>query len=115
MPDPANPTDFERSDAPPGLLLGLAAGFAASVAAVLLTLALGFPSALGDIAKGPLAPLPPQPRLQAAPLLDRIAYERRETRRLESYGWADPAHRRVHVPVEGAMREVAAKGWTDGR
>ena len=113
MPETANPTDYERSDAPPGLLVALAVGLAVTVIGVMIALAFLFPNALADCPKGPVQPLPPAPRLQIEPRGDLIAYETAKTRRLESYGWANRARGRVHVPVEAAMRDVAAKGWRD--
>jgi hypothetical protein len=111
MPDVANPTDFERSDVPPRLLAALAIGFALTVAAVLVALSLAFPEAIGDIDKGPLSALPPQPRLQIAPREARRAYEQDAARRLHGYGWADQGRQRVREPIERAMREVAGQGW----
>lgn len=116
MRDSANPTDFERSDVPPGLLLALAFGFVLTVAVVMASLAGAFPHALRDADKGPVGTLPPAPRLQAAPRRDLVAYETAERRRLATYGWSDLAQGRIHVPVEQAMREVAAQGWrSEGR
>ncbi len=111
MSDSANPAGFERSDVPPPLLIALALGFALIVAAVMTALAFAFPHALHDQEKGPLSALPPAPQLQIAPQRDRVAYEQAERRRLATYGWSDRARGRVRVPVDRAMREVAAGGW----
>lgn len=111
MSDSANPAGFERSDVPPPLLLALAIGFALTVALVMGCLAYGFPRATHDIYKGPIAALPPAPRLQTAPRRDLAAYEAAERRRLNSYGWSDRAQGRTQLPVEQAMRKVAAEGW----
>jgi hypothetical protein len=107
----SNPAGFERSDVPPPLLLALAIGFLLTVAIVLGAVAAVFPRAVHDQDKGPVAALPPAPRLQTAPRREFVAYEQAERRRLETYGWTDRAQGHVHVPVDQAMREVAAAGW----
>ena len=111
MSHSANPAGFERSDVPPPLLAALAAGFAVTVALVMIVLAAAFPRTLHDQLRGPVAALPPAPRLQTAPRRDRVAYEAAERRRLQTYGWSDRAQGRVRVPVDQAMRAVAAQGW----
>ncbi|HEY1604940.1 MAG TPA: hypothetical protein VGF77_05025 [Allosphingosinicella sp.] len=111
MSDSANPADFERSDVPPLLLLALAFGFVLTVAVTMAVLAGAFPRALHDVHRGPVQALPPAPRLQTAPWRDLAAYEAAERRRLESYGWSDRARGQVRMPVEQAMRQVAAQGW----
>ena len=113
MSDSANPAGFERSDVPATLLLALAIGFLLTVAIVLGAVAAVFPGALHDRYKGPVAALPPAPRLQTAPRREFAAYDEAERRRLASYGWSGRGGGRVHVPVEQAMREVAAGGWRD--
>jgi hypothetical protein len=111
MSDSANPAGYERSDVPPLLLLALAFGFALTVAIVMTVLAAIYPHSLNDDFKGPLQALPPAPRLQTAPRRDLVAYQVAEHRRLGTYGWADRSQGRVRVPVEQAMRQVAAQGW----
>ncbi|HEX5183464.1 MAG TPA: hypothetical protein VFW19_09970 [Allosphingosinicella sp.] len=111
MSDSANPADFERSDVPPLLLLALALGFAVAVALTMAVLAGAYPRALRDVDRGPVQALPPAPRLQTAPGRDLDAYRAAERRRLETYGWSDRAQGRVRVPVDQAMRRVAAEGW----
>ena len=111
MSESANPAGYERSDVPPVLLLALAAGFALTVAIVMSILAATYPRSLDDGIKGPIQALPPAPRLQSAPRRDLVAYEAAERRRLDTYGWSDRAQGRVRVPVDRAMRQVAAEGW----
>jgi hypothetical protein len=55
---------------------------------------------------------PPQPRLQVDPLADRQAVLGPE-RLAATYGWTDKARGRAHVPVEVAMRLLAARGWPE--
>lgn len=114
MPDTLNPTDFERSDASPLLLVALIAGLGLIVIGVMIALAFLFPNAQADRDAMPVRPLPPEPRLQIDPRADLVAYRRGEVRRLESYGWVDRASGRAHVPIEQAMRQVAREGWRGG-
>ena len=51
--------------------------------------------------------LPPQPRLQANPPMDRVAQYRLQAEQLDSYGWTDPSHRFAHIPIERAMALLA--------
>ena len=51
--------------------------------------------------------VPPAPRLQSAPEQDWRALRDEQTRRLNSYGWADKARGTVHIPIERAMDEMA--------
>jgi hypothetical protein len=111
MSESANPAGYERSDVPPLLLLALAAGFALTVAIVMSVLAAAYPHSLNDDFKGPVQALPSAPRLQIAPRRDLVAYDAAERRRLQTYGWSDRAQGRVRVPVDQAMRQVAAQGW----
>ena len=94
-------TDYERSDVPPRLLAALAAGLVASIAAVLIGVALAFPFALAPPGRGPTQPLPPQPRLETDPSADVANYRAVERRRL--------------ARIDEAMNEVAAEGWSDGK
>jgi hypothetical protein len=63
----------------------------------------------------PLAPpdsvaLPPEPRLQASPILEIERFRAAEERRLHEYGWVDKDAGVVHIPVEEAMRLTVQRG-----
>ena len=113
MTDGGSEVGFERSDAPPRLVALLAAGLAATICAVLVTLALVFPSTLTPTSRGPLRPLPPQPQLQTDPAGDLARYRHIEQDRLHKYAWTSDGH--VAVPIDQAMNAVAAQGWSDGQ
>jgi hypothetical protein len=49
------------------------------------------------------------PVLQAQPQVDRAAYFRGKEERLHSYGWVDRKQGVAHIPVEQAMRMLAAQ------
>jgi len=99
MSDSLHAQDFERSDAPPWLIVALAAGLAATVIGLMLVLALLFPQALVDRPKGPIDPLPPAPRLQVRPRADLARTEAAEAKGLRT--------------IDAAMRAVAAEGWRE--
>lgn len=53
---------------------------------------------------------PPPPVLQTDPATDLRDFRAEEEARLESYGWVDRSKGVVHIPIEQAMKEAAAKG-----
>ena len=55
-----------------------------------------------------MAPLPPL--LQEHPNGDLAAFRAQEDALLQSYGWVDKELGRVHIPIDEAMRIVAAQG-----
>ena len=54
--------------------------------------------------------LPPGPRLQAAPLQDLEQLRAQEEKELTSYGWVDAKAGIVHIPIDEAIKIVAARG-----
>lgn len=54
--------------------------------------------------------LPPEPRLQEKPWLDFDKYYDTQMRRLSTFGWVDRDRNVVHVPIEQAIKDVAARG-----
>ncbi len=55
-----------------------------------------------------MAPLPPL--LQEYPYRDLADFRAHEDALLQSYGWVDKDLGRVHIPIDEAMRLVAAQG-----
>jgi hypothetical protein len=53
--------------------------------------------------------IPPSPRLQAAPPLDRAVQYGAQAQKLHSYGWVDGDHRAAHIPIERAMKVMAGE------
>lgn len=94
-------TDYERSDVSPALLAALAGGLALTVALLLFALRIAYPGAARPEERGPLQPLPVQPRLEPAPGQRLQAYRQQESKKLQG--------------IDQAMRAVAARGWNDGR
>lgn len=54
--------------------------------------------------------LPPEPRLQAEPRLDLKALREGEDTILTTYAWIDPSRGIARIPVEDAIKIVAARG-----
>jgi len=62
-------------------------------------------------------PAYPNPKLQPNPAVDWQVFYAQEMARLNSAGWLDRAAGTVHIPIDQAMRAVAAegiKGWPTG-
>jgi hypothetical protein len=78
------------------------------LAIVLLVYAWARPALTAGAA--PVRPLPPQPRLQAAPAADLAAVRTLQQSQLEGYRWVDEAHTVARIPVERAMALLAAAG-----
>jgi cytoskeletal protein RodZ len=53
---------------------------------------------------------PPGPRLQTSPLQDLEQLRAQEEKELTSYGWVDPKAGIVHIPIDEAIKIVAARG-----
>ena len=59
----------------------------------------------------------PSPKLQPSPPVDMSVFYAGEMKQLNSAGWQDKAAGTVHIPIEQAMRAVAAegiRGWPTG-
>src|SRR6201995_2408972 len=91
----------------------MALGFAATFAAILLSLLLvmwRYPSIEVDRRlAGPL-PVFPQPRLQPDPAADLRQFLDSEQARLNSSGWLDRAHGVAHIRIDDAMQRIAQQG-----
>jgi hypothetical protein len=57
----------------------------------------------------------PAPRLQPAPQDERAAYFAEKEKRLGSYGWIDRPGGVAHIPLEEAMRLMAARQQQGGK
>ena len=54
--------------------------------------------------------LPPQPRLQAKPGADLRSYCGEQIRKLNTYGWVDPANGVVRIPIDRAIDATIERG-----
>lgn len=105
-------TDYERADASPKLVGGLALGLLVTVCTISAVLFAVYPSARAPVGQRQ-APTMPEPRLQIDPNAELARLRARETARLESYGWVDSQRGVVHIPIDEAMRRVARQGVPD--
>ena len=78
------------------------------IACILVALWVYPMSHLDRMLRWPLANYP-EPELQPNPRADMSAFYAGEMRALDSRGW-DGAHRVAHIPIDEAMRQVAAEG-----
>lgn len=93
-----------------------------SLAGVLLLLLIGlaalmFPREMKDQRFTEPFPNWPAPRLQSDPAADMRQFHTEEMRELNSAGWRDRAANTVHIPIDQAMRLMAAEGipgWPAG-
>lgn len=110
---PRNPdVAVERSDAPPRLFGFLAAGLAAFMAISFVALWLIYPRSVSGPSDDPRQPSA-KPALQVDPAADLAAHRAAEAKELADYGWVDRAHGVVRIPIDQAMRDVAASGIPD--
>jgi len=52
------------------------------------------------------------PKVQAYPRRDMVLFRREEEQKVNGYGWVDQRKGVAHVPVEKAIEEIAAGGFT---
>ncbi|MGH9430450.1 MAG: hypothetical protein ACRD3T_02800 [Terriglobia bacterium] len=55
--------------------------------------------------------IPPEPHLQVSSSTDLETYRKQQTETLDSYGWVDPKHTVVHIPIDQAMDIMLQKGF----
>ena len=102
-------TAYEQADWPLGAIgLVLAATLILLVISPLVMI-VAFPTTPADVSRA-LSVKPPQPQLQTDPSADLAKFRTHEDKRLNSYYWIDKKKGIVHIPVEQAMREIAAEG-----
>lgn len=105
-------TAIERSDVDVKLIGIVALGVVLFVSLAPFILTRIYHRALGDVRRT-LDIHPPAPMLQLNPPADLAKFRAREDDQLDSYGWVDRAKGIVHIPIEQAMKDVAARGLPD--
>ena len=93
-----------------GFVLGLVGVSGAAVIATALVLAWIFPETPGARFVPAHLPSSPVPALQTSPRADMARFYAEEMQQLNSAGWIDRTSGRVHMPIEAAMRKLAAEG-----
>lgn len=102
----------ERTDAPLWLYAALAAGLVAFFVVSVVALRFIYPGSVSgpsDAPRGQSA----KPALQINAPADLVAHRAAEQQQLTSYGWVDRQAGIVHIPIDRAMRDVAASGIKD--
>lgn len=99
--------DYERSD----VSLRLIAAIGAAVALLFIASPLVLRAAYDQPPAARATPVPPAPRLQSDPAADWSAFRAAQMKRLNEAGWVDREHGIAHIPIEDAMRLLAARGW----
>lgn len=111
--DRANPrTDFERSDMNVAAVALIAIVTLAYVCLAPFILTGLYPGALSDVGRV-LHIKPPAPVLQLDPQADLQDFRAKEKTRLDSYGWVDRGGGIAHIPIDAAMKDLAARGIPD--
>lgn len=101
---PAEPRSrYEPLDVPAMLPFWLACLLAAFVVGVLLYVSLVFPLATHQPYRGPLKPLPPEPRLESAPAGNLQRYREKKQHELRRSA--------QRLSIEAAMQATAKQGW----
>ena len=107
------PARYERSDVTArSALIAFPAILLALLLTILLALWLYPGSSVDRRVAGPL-PAFPEPRLQADAKTDMQKFLAQEMARLNSAGWDDRSKGLGHIPIDDAMRRVAASGIPD--
>jgi hypothetical protein len=114
MPEPAlPPARYERTDISlRAVLIAFPLILLALLGAVILA-RLIYPQAAVDRRLPSRLPDYPGPRLQTDPQADMARFLKTEQARLNGAGWDDTAKTRGHIPIDDAMRRLAASGIPD--
>jgi hypothetical protein len=102
-------TAFEREDWPLGTVGLIYLGVFVFLVVTPLLLVWAYPSAVSDVSRRLLIE-PPAPRLQVDPARDLAKFRAKENRRLNTYYWVNRQKGIVHIPIEQAMKKLAAHG-----
>ncbi len=68
-----------------------------------------YPRSVSDTSRKLLSP-PPAPQEQVDPARDYLLFAARQERLLHTYYWVDKQKGIVHIPIEQAMKNLAAQG-----
>ncbi|MDR3533498.1 MAG: hypothetical protein P4L90_23430 [Rhodopila sp.] len=114
MPEPVlSPARYESADA---TSRAASIAFPAILAGLLLSVLLVwwiYPATTVDRRLPSPIPQYPPPRLQSDPAADMQKFREAELVRLNSFGWDDRAKGLGHIPIDDAMRRIAASGIPD--
>ena len=100
----------EPQDVGPRFILILLAGISTSLLALIALAYFMFPRQVQDRRFTQPFPVFPPPRLQSDPPADWKRFHTAELQALNGTGWVDRAKGIVHIPIDQAMRDIAANG-----
>jgi hypothetical protein len=117
MAEPAlPPAQYEPADVTFRFLLCGAGTVLGTIVLCIFAVMWLYPTAVQDRRLSAALPVYPTPRLQADPTKDLQRFTAQELSRLNSAGWVDKSRGIVHIPIDEAMRRLAAQGipdWTE--
>ena len=100
----------EPPDVAGGIVLTMVAGFLGFVALIMAALFLylkeGAPGAFRQASESPF----PEPSLQTEPHEDLKRFQLEQRMALAGYGWVDRSRAIARIPIDEAMRIIAARG-----
>jgi hypothetical protein len=102
-------TAFEPSDWQLGPIALIYIGMIALLVIVPFVLIAAYPTSLPDVDRS-LGIAPPGPRLETNPQADLQRFRTEQEKRLNPYYWVDKQKGIVHIPIEQAMKKLAATG-----
>ncbi|HUI94939.1 MAG TPA: hypothetical protein VLX44_04235 [Xanthobacteraceae bacterium] len=103
---------FEPADWPLKPIAATSIALLALLAISAFVLMAAYPRSLSDIGRD-LRISPPGPRLQTDAPGDLQHFRAAEEKRLNTYYWIDKQRGIVHIPIEQAMKQLAASGIPD--
>jgi hypothetical protein len=107
------PALHETEDIRFGSMLGLFALIGGLLVLLVALAWLTFPGIIKDRRFAQPFPEWPAPRLQVSPSAEMSQFRSEEMRKLNSAGWRDRVTGTVRIPIDQAMRAVAAEGIPD--
>jgi hypothetical protein len=108
-PHDSRPIDYERSDWDLGPVALIYAGVLVLLVICCFVLIAAYPRSLPDVTRT-VRINPPGPQLQTNPAADLNRFRAEEEKRLHGYYWTDREKGLVHIPIEQAMKNLAASG-----
>jgi hypothetical protein len=111
--EPLVPPRHESGDIGARFVPIAVAGLGVALIAMLGLSAWMFPETIGARFVSVPLPQPPSPALQSSPRADLAAFRQEQLQELNGFGWTDQPARRVRIPIDAAMRKLAAEGIPD--
>jgi hypothetical protein len=102
-------TAYEREDWPLGAVGIIYLGIFVFLVAIPLILVWAYPSSVSDASRRLLVE-PPAPRLQIDPERDLAEFRTKKNKELNTYYWVNKQKGIVHIPIDQAMKQLAAQG-----